>query len=159
MIKNNCTLIGTSNLPLSLMIKDVSGMRRFYEIEIKERCDWELINSIDYEALWLGVDEQEDTPAIETCRNQIEAQQEENRDKCSVEQWIDEYELKLGDVKNILNDVYSHYSHFCRNSGLFTDSKRLFGIKLKSILKADSQPIHGFRYYLFNKFLSAVLGL
>lgn len=159
MIKNNCTLIGTSNSPLTLLIRDVSGMRRFYEIEIKQKCDWDTINSLDYKAIWKGVDEQQDTPYIEPFRDKIEKQQEDNRDQCSVEQWINEHTLNSGKEKNVLNDVYSHYCHFCRNSGLFTDTKRLFGQKLKKFLQLDSQSIHGIRYYFLNKTLAGIFGL
>ncbi|MES2614762.1 MAG: VapE domain-containing protein [Bdellovibrionota bacterium] len=159
MILNNCTLIGTSNSPLTLLIRDISGMRRFYEIEVKQRCDWNALNSIDYKAIWNGVDEQQNTPYIESCRDKLEQQQENNRDQCSVEQWISEHELTKGREKNLLNDVYSHYCHFCRNSGLFTDTKRLFGLKLKKFLQIDSLAIHGTRCYFLNRSLAGVLGL
>ena len=158
-LKNNSTPIGVTNKPLALILRDYTGMRRFFEIEITQRCDWDSINKIDFLALWLSVDENLDIPYIESFRSQIEAHQELSRDKCSVEQWIEENELTRGNMRNILNDVYSHYTHFCRNSGIFTDSKRIFGLKLKSLLQLDSKAINGARFYFLNKLLAAVFGL
>jgi hypothetical protein len=157
-LRNNSTPIGVTNKPLALILRDHTGMRRFFEIEIPQKCDWDALNKIDFLALWLGVDENLDIPYIELFRKKIESHQELSRDKCSVEQWLEEHELKLGDVRNLLNDVYSHYTHFCRNSGVYPDSKRNFGIKIKSILKIESSVSNSIRYYFLNKFLASILG-
>ncbi len=149
-VQNNCTFIGTSNKPVSLLIRDETGMRRFYEIEIHGNCDWDTINKIDYLAIWRDVDEALDKPFIATCRKEIKEQQESNRDKNSVEQWIEEKNLTVGDKKSEVNNVYADYCHFCRLNGLYSDSKRVFGIKLKSKLQIASYPYSGKRYYNFN---------
>lgn len=149
-VENNCTFIGTSNKPVSLLIRDESGMRRFYEIEILGNCDWDEINKIDYLAIWKDVDESLDKPFISACRKEIKEQQEANRDKNSVEQWIEEKNLAVGNIKSEVNTVYADYCHFCRLNGLYSDSKRVFAIKLKSKLKISSYPQSGKRYYNFN---------
>ncbi len=149
-VQNNCTFIGTSNKPVSLLIRDETGMRRFYEIEIHGNCDWEAINKIDYLAIWRDVDESLDKPFIAACREQIKEQQENNRDRNSVEQWIEEKNLAIGNIKSEVNAVYQDYCHFCKLNGLYSDSKRVFGIKLKSKLKTSSFPQNGKRYYNFN---------
>lgn len=149
-IQNNCTFIGTSNKPVSLLIRDETGMRRFYEIEIHGNCDWEAINKIDYLAIWKDVDESLDKPFIAACKKEIKEQQEANRDKNSVEQWIEEKNLAVGNIKSEVNTVYADYCHYCRLNGLYSDSKRVFGIKLKSKLKIASFPQNGKRYYNFN---------
>ena len=149
-VENNCTFIGTSNKPVSLLIRDESGMRRFYEIEILGNCDWDEINKIDYLAIWKDVDESLDKPFISACRKEIKEQQEANRDKNSVEQWIEEKNLAVGNLKSEVNTVYADYCHYCRLNGLYSDSKRVFAIKLKSKLKISSYPQSGKRYYNFN---------
>ncbi len=53
----NCSFIGASNRPISEMIHDTTGMRRFFEIASLSKCDWDAINNLDYEALWKGIDE------------------------------------------------------------------------------------------------------
>ena len=149
-INNNCTFIGTSNKPVSLLIRDETGMRRFYEVEVLKECNWDEINKIDYLAIWKDIDESLDKPAIAVCKKEIKEQQESNRDKNSVEQWIEEKNLTVGDKKSEVNNVYADYCHFCRLNGLYSDSKRVFGIKLKSKLKVASYSQDGKRYYNFN---------
>lgn len=56
-VDQNSMFIGTSNKPIEDMIKDSTGMRRFFEIKVKDRLDWESINSIDYTLLWKSIDE------------------------------------------------------------------------------------------------------
>ena len=155
-LKNNCSLIAVSNKPLAFVLHDHTGMRRFYEIEVTKQLNWTLINSIDYLALWQGIDENRSTPYIEPYREQIEAHQEVSRDKCSVEQWIEEFNITVGDFKNILNDTYHHYVNFCKSSGVYPDSKRIFGMKLKDFLQIISKPMHGARCYFLNQFLNGI---
>lgn len=56
----SCTFIGATNKHLNESINDSTGQRRFYEIPTLARVDWAAINSIDYVALWKGVDERLD---------------------------------------------------------------------------------------------------
>ncbi|WP_397602233.1 VapE domain-containing protein [Silvanigrella sp.] len=150
-ISNNCTFIGTSNKPVSLLIRDETGMRRFYEVEVLKECNWDEINKIDYLAIWKDVDESVDRPFISACKKEIKEQQELNRDKNSVEQWVEERSLSQGTTHCKLNDAYDDYCHFCSRSGLHSDSKRNFGIKLKAKLKVTSFILNGQRYYALNK--------
>lgn len=54
----SCSFIGATNRRLNESINDSTGQRRFYEIEVKQKLDWDAINAIDYKALWMGIDEQ-----------------------------------------------------------------------------------------------------
>lgn len=52
--------ISTSNLPLTQTLPDDSGMRRFYEIEMKATYNADRINTLkamDIESIWRGIDE------------------------------------------------------------------------------------------------------
>lgn len=150
-VNNNCSFIGASNKPVSLLIRDESGMRRFYEIKIEKKCHWNIINSIDYLAIWKDVNEEIDKPLIHAYLKDIQAQQEENREKSSLEQWLDEKEITAGNIKSELNATYNDYCHYCRLSGLYSDSKRIFGLKIKEKLNINSYVSNGKRYYNLNK--------
>lgn len=52
-----CSFIGATNKKLNESLNDSTGQRRFYEIEVLPKMDWNTINTIDYRALWLGIDE------------------------------------------------------------------------------------------------------
>jgi hypothetical protein len=61
-VPNNMMMIGTSNLSLGEIVRDHTGMRRFYEMPGNvDKAHWRAINALDYAALWAGaVDERAD---------------------------------------------------------------------------------------------------
>lgn len=61
-IPQNCTFIGTSNKSVIELIKDTTGARRFFELRAQDKFDYEMINKIDYEAIWVSIDE--NAPAL-----------------------------------------------------------------------------------------------
>lgn len=90
----NLTLFASSNRKLKRVIFDSTGMRRFFEIDLSwvgRFLDFDAVNSIDYYALWRGIDESVETPPIR--RNaeiyqRILDKQEAWRYKNSVEVWL-----------------------------------------------------------------------
>ncbi len=52
-----CSFIGATNKPVAENFSDSTGMRRFWEIKTSEKLDWDSISTINYKALWQGVDE------------------------------------------------------------------------------------------------------
>lgn len=157
-VNNNCSFIGTSNQPLYRLIRDQTGMRRFYEIKTS-KCDWEEINKIDYMAIWLDVDEELEIPITRAFLGHIKAQQEENREKHSVELWIDENELIAGALRNEINTLYSHYTHYCSTGGLRPESKVWFSKKMIELLCLERMKSNGKVFYNLNKTLSLMFGL
>nr|BFD33771.1 hypothetical protein GTC16762_33900 [Pigmentibacter ruber] len=159
-VDNNCSFIGTSNKPLYRLIRDETGMRRFYQINAMQKCNWEAINSIDYMAIWLDVNEEIDLPFIRSkdFESKIKAQQEDNRDKHSVELWVEENEILAGTLKNEINTLYAHYSHYCRLGGLLCESKVWFSKKMIELLCLERLKSNGKVFYHLNKQLSLMFG-
>lgn len=58
------SFIGSSNRSIGELVKDSTGMRRFYEIRASDVIDWDEINTIDYALLWQAINEDEDAPGI-----------------------------------------------------------------------------------------------
>lgn len=56
-LPNLTSLIGATNKDIQDIIRDDTGMRRFFVIDAPNRCDWDTINSCDYEAIWRSIDE------------------------------------------------------------------------------------------------------
>ncbi len=56
-LANLCSFIGTANESALELIDDKTGARRFFEVICADKLDWALLNSIDYVALWQGIDE------------------------------------------------------------------------------------------------------
>lgn len=57
------TLIGTSNLPVHMVVRDTSGARRFAQIEVK-KCDHDAVNAVDYALVWQAVSEHDAAPIL-----------------------------------------------------------------------------------------------
>lgn len=72
----NCAFIGTTNKPVNLNFFDTTGMRRFYELK-STFTDRKTLNSIDYLALWQGIDENRETLYIDSVREELKQAQEQ----------------------------------------------------------------------------------
>lgn len=55
-----CSFIGATNKNVNEMLYDSTGMRRFFEIKALDKLDWKVINNLDYDAVWRGIDENRD---------------------------------------------------------------------------------------------------
>jgi len=61
-IQRRMAMIATSNYDLENLIKDTTGNRRFHELRAAARCDWDIINNLDYGRLWRVVSEHDAPP-------------------------------------------------------------------------------------------------
>ncbi|MFP2929486.1 hypothetical protein ACLESO_30665, partial [Pyxidicoccus sp. 3LG] len=89
---NNTTFIGASNVPIQDLIRDPTGMRRFYQTDCLDHLDWNAINAIDPLAIWLSVNERlefKDTPlAVPHVLAECKRRQEALRTKSALEEWF-----------------------------------------------------------------------
>ncbi len=99
---NNSTFIGASNKALQDIIQDNTGARRFFEIESLDKCDWDMLNKIDYTLLWKCISEDADIPPITPHLAAIGALQEATiRHRTPLETYIfDSGEVEVVPVKD-----------------------------------------------------------
>ena len=71
----NCTFIGCTNMPVVQRVLDSTSMRRFWQLNCRDKINWDLINTLNYLSLWKSVDEQSPSP-IEPVLSQIKRVQE-----------------------------------------------------------------------------------
>lgn len=79
--------IGTTNKPLSALIHDDTGMRRFYQIECRDVLDWDIINNINYLDLWRSVDVDQAAPILPVL-SVLRKKQEEYRYISTTEEFV-----------------------------------------------------------------------
>lgn len=134
-IPNNSTFIGTSNKPLNEIIKDETGLGRFYPITTKSEINWELINQINYLEIWQSIDESKEKGYLQLIKDQIRSVQEDNRNRHSVELFCEQFELVDSSMnKPILkSDLYDIYKQFCISNGHYQIDSNNFAKKLKSL--------------------------
>lgn len=110
----NASFIGTSNYSVVDVIKDPTSSRRYYELWVNARCDWKTINEIDYLAIWRSIDETKDGSFyLQGHADVIRERQEVIRDRDSVEEWLEHFELKpIGDHTDREFPVFTLYSDY-----------------------------------------------
>lgn len=136
----NSTFIGCSNDPVRDRIKDPTSSRRFWQITCADKVDWEVINAIDYVALWRSVDETAPSPILECLEEIRRVQETEIRAKDIVEQWVDEVcEVVTFDESSITtSELYDSFRDFClwQNQKSFPQFQK-FARDIKRILEAQ----------------------
>lgn len=135
--KQNTTFIGASNQPIIELLRDSTGMRRFFEFSgpnmalrnsysFANRAEfWALKDGIDPADIWRGVDESETLlPEFSMSLEKLEEVEEGLRDKDTVEEFweeagykktADEYTPGVASVN--LTDLYREYRRFCEENG------------------------------------------
>ena len=83
------SFIGSSNRSIGELVKDPSGMRRFYEIRASDSINWDEINGIDYNLLWQAVSENDEAPG-KIHRQIISAEQLRLVWRDPVQRWIED---------------------------------------------------------------------
>jgi molybdopterin-guanine dinucleotide biosynthesis protein len=119
---NKVTFVGTSNLPLNSVIKDPTSVRRFFEVKITEKMNFDKISALDYQAMWQSIDESvnEDPFFIEN-QEEITAIQETFRHKSVIEEYLLENEYSndkdLPGEKVPRKEIYHHFKVWIGDSG------------------------------------------
>lgn len=149
---NMCSFIGTCNESIVDTIIDPTSSRRFYELKTLDQCDWKEINSIDYNKIWTGVDENLELAPIEPYLINLATSQEKIRAKDFIEEFIEEYKLKPYDNSSTkfigtryLYDMYKDWLEY-QNKGHYLFSLAKFSRRLKDydILKGRTSTQAGF---------------
>jgi len=129
-LPRHMSFIGTSNKPVAQMIRDTTGARRFFQLDVPGKLDWEALNGLDYMMLWTAVNETNPSP-ITPFLGEMKLAQEEFRGQDSVSLWleqetwaflipprdeprIDAYNHKSGDSGDTLRE---RYRHWCARTG------------------------------------------
>jgi len=122
--------LGSSNKPLASVIRDPTGNRRFVEIAVCDKPDWDAINGIDYGLLWQAVSEADSAP-IKDGLEGIRILQAEHAYRDSVQLWIEADPMVPGEFV-ATEDLYARYRDWCNRCGEFVYSMTQMGSRLKS---------------------------
>jgi predicted P-loop ATPase len=129
---NKSTFIGAINPDLRDVLRDPTGMRRFYQMEAVDVLDWKAINSINYAELWCSVDPAAESPIV-TVLDELQKAQEDLRAKDAVEEWLDEH-CELGKAWTKSGELYDDYCEEAAKQRRQTVGPSLFGRRMKQIL-------------------------
>jgi hypothetical protein len=107
-VRQTTTLIGTANRPIHELIDDDTGHRRFVMMPFKNGDSakggdariWQIVNSLDFEKLWLAVDAFGPSP-IQTCLKQLHHYQNSFRPMPKVHKWLLNLDMLSEEVRRI----------------------------------------------------------
>ena len=149
--KQNCTFIGCTNTPVRERIKDSTSARRFWEIHTQDKIDWDVINGLDYLALWKSINTTGPSPILPFLSELHLRQQDELRSKSLIEEWIEsccQFE-ELSDEGSTTQELFNHFKKWCRwqnLSAIPTLQKFSRDLKIESkMLGHDLESIHSYR--------------
>lgn len=150
-ITNLCSFIGSSNNAIYDIIKDTTGIRRFFSIRALDRLDHASINSIDYELLWRGVNEKLERGYIERVSELVASKQDSMTMKDEVTLFLEHFNIlpKDDDILVEVNGkhLFDEYIINAKNNNVvFRDTsqkfyKRLKDIGLSAVYKRDNRKI------------------
>jgi len=153
-VAQNCTFIGASNKDTRNLIKDNTGMRRFYQIYCedgaKNQANWDKISAVDALTIWRSVNENEDVPEIKEWQNDLDEHQEDIRMKSSLEEFIDEKGITPGVTKVPLKAIYAEYLRFCESTKMAPYTRPNFSQELQQAKFTKGRNEAGV-YYLLDK--------
>jgi len=124
-VVNQSTVIGAANLSVGDILKDETGMRRFYQIDCdnvslniktgKNTLDWSAVNSYDYKGLWLGVDPYSDSPISDIIYDVTTNCTTQN----SIDGWLESVGYGDGSMNPRLtvSELHKEYRSWCFDNG------------------------------------------
>ena len=160
-IKQNSSLIGTTNKPVGELIYDTTGARRFFQVDVPPKVDWDAINTIDYTALFKGINEKRARGYIEELLPDMLKAQEKLVGKDELTAFLEHYQIDplargVDRLKDIAcGDLYALYQSWCETNGVSKPINSIwFGRKLGPMgiefgTKSAGGKSH--RTYLINK--------
>lgn len=97
----NCAFFGTANMPLEMLIKDTTGMRRFWEIVVDSAAEtskrWADLKDINIKLIWQSADHNDEVSPIEPYLQELQVKQENIREKSIVEWLLEENVVEVTD--------------------------------------------------------------
>lgn len=144
-IKQNASFIGTSNAPVNELIFDVTGARRFYEIRALDKIDWDKINSLDYIALFQGIDENLERGYIEGVFEEVKKEQENLVGLDELNIFMEHHKITSGTKEVAATHMYQAYAIWADTNGIKTPLNSIwFGRKLSNKgLNAEIRKLRG----------------
>jgi hypothetical protein len=156
--KQSCSFIGTSNKPIDQVIRDSSGVRRFFQLACRDEMDWAALNLIDYKKLFCGINEKLDRGYIEQSLSQVYKEQQAWVVEDPMAVWLAEAGIVLPDqeMKDSVEGfewinsrvLYDKYAAWLTQSGYGQVNVQTFGKKFTYLCSVKRHATTGVQYLI-----------
>ena len=150
---NNSTFVSSSNKNLAEVFYDPTGMRRFYEVNVRTAFDHEAINKFDYAKIWQCIDETKDSPLMPYLQELLAHQKEHLTQKDTIELYLDDGGYQPTDDLSVRHEIqansfYKQYVNYCVENGYKSPmSRNTFGLRVKAKGYKSKKKETGTFYY------------
>lgn len=153
-VEQSCTFIGASNKELKNVISDITGMRRFSQLNCVQVAASDerhvMVNSADIVAIWQSVNELQELPYTAAIKEQLATHQEDLRTQSTIEEFLANCMGAPGEQRVAATPLYQEYSEFCRTSNLYALSSPVFFRELSKTLGFEKIRNSVGTFYLVN---------
>lgn len=160
-----CSFLGASNKSINENFSDSTGMRRFFELKVLPTLDWEVINGLDFTALWKSIDESLTNGYMtKEVLAELRVVQAETVVQEDVETFITEMGLRYeGEDFRTINTIetYQAYRDWCVSAGVSKPMpRRWLTLKLKNldIPNFEKKDLKGNKQYFFQVNIDCNIG-
>lgn len=143
--ENRATFIGASNDTMDQLIRDQSGNRRFVGLNVLDEPDWKASDDIDWNLVWVSVDEQGEDPTTAYV-TELKSVQRNQRNIGNVERWLIDLDPDHGAFASLDTDrqgwvrsttLHAHFKEYEReHCDRYSDTTlRKFGMEMTRLGK------------------------
>ena len=154
-IPQNVSFLGTSNKSLDVLIKDETGMRRFFELKCLDMMQWQVIDSIDPVRIWQEIDENNPSGYIGSVQVELKEKQEEYRYRDSAEAYLSETHADQGKMEKVrsVEEVFRDYVDWCKHAEQRPFDKIYFSKRMKALGYVEKRTARSRGYYLGSEYI------
>lgn len=154
-IPQNVSFLGTSNKSLDVLIKDETGMRRFFELRCSDMMDWSAIGSLNPLLIWQEIDEKEPNGYLSSVRDDLKSRQEEYRYQDSAEAYLVETSALSGNLTKTrtVEELFRDYVDWCKDSENRPFDKIYFSKRMRAIGLKERRSANARGYLLGSNFV------
>jgi hypothetical protein len=156
-LRRTMSFIGTSNNSVDVMVGDTTGARRFYQLTTPSRCDFALMDRIDYRQVWDAVGEDERAPVLDVIEVVRDAQatlvhrdavsmwlEAETWDKVTIRRVDREEPLVVPAYDEVegcpFEDLAARFKHWCNEVGQSGIGVKMLAQRLKQERWVQGRP-------------------
>lgn len=157
-VRQNSTFIGSSNVPVYQILRDPTGMRRFYQLNAQVRKDSEyaLMDNLDMLSAFKCVDEHAQNEYLKSIKQQVGIRQMAMTAQDPFALWLDEHIVKVGENDTLVNyknvqSLFASYAEWVDANGFqYSGNSNTFGKHLhESGLESVRKVYMGRKYTLY----------
>lgn len=153
-LRQNSTLLGSSNTPVVDIIHDETSARRYWEVRCLPVLRWGALEALDKRLLWGSIPGDTASPldAFPDLKSEIQDLQHYHlRRRPAIEVWAEDKGIQKGDIAVDFDRLYESYLSWCGDQRVSAVNKQVMARQLKGMLRLTRKRTAKSRQWMINK--------